>query len=214
MAQTGTADRILDSAEVLFAQNGFAETSLRAITSKAGVNLAAVNYHFGSKEALIQAVFERFIRPFAAALTARLDELEASGTPDTPQTLLGVVFRLALGAYPENPQKASTFFRLAGQAYSQPQGHLRRYLNLHYGQVFQRLQVHLQRAVPDVPPIELFWRAQFCLGSVIFTLSGMESLQAISKADFNIDASAADISDRLLPFLVGGIQAGVPEGAT
>jgi len=56
MAQAGTVDRILDTAEVLFAQKGFAETSLRAITSKAGVNLAAVNYHFGSKEALIQAV--------------------------------------------------------------------------------------------------------------------------------------------------------------
>ena len=50
MAQAGTVDRILDTAEVLFAQKGFAETSLRAITSKAGVNLAAVNYHFGSKE--------------------------------------------------------------------------------------------------------------------------------------------------------------------
>jgi len=46
---------------------------------------------------------------------------------------------------------------------------------------------------------------------VIFTLSGMQSLQAISKADFNLDVSAADITRRLLPFLVGGIQADVPE---
>ena len=96
MAQAGTVDRILDTAEVLFAQKGFAETSLRAITSKAGVNLAAVNYHFGSKEALIQAVFERFLTPFSLALDAKLDEMEASGIPDTPENVLGIVFRLAL----------------------------------------------------------------------------------------------------------------------
>lgn len=57
MAQSETVERILDAAEQLFAERGFAETSLRLITSKAGVNLAAVNYHFGSKKALIQAVF-------------------------------------------------------------------------------------------------------------------------------------------------------------
>ena len=55
MAQSETVERILDAAEQLFAEKGFAETSLRLITSKAGVNLAAVNYHFGSKKALIQA---------------------------------------------------------------------------------------------------------------------------------------------------------------
>ena len=81
MAQAGTVDRILDTAEVLFAQKGFAETSLRAITSKAGVNLAAVNYHFGSKESLVQAVFERFLTPFCAALDAKLEFAGDRGLP-------------------------------------------------------------------------------------------------------------------------------------
>ena len=137
--------------------------------------------------------------------------MEATGTPDTPENVLGIVFRLALGTHPEDPQRAAIFFRLSGQAYSQPQGHLRDYLHTHYGAVFRRLQEHLQRAVPSVPPMELFWRVQFSLGAVIFTLSGMQSLQAISKADFNLDVSTADITRRLLPFLVGGIQADVPE---
>lgn len=77
MAQSDTVDRILDAAEELFAERGFAETSLRMITSKAGVNLAAVNYHFGSKNALIQSVFARFLTPFSATLEAEFDELEA-----------------------------------------------------------------------------------------------------------------------------------------
>ena len=80
MSQSDTVQRILDAAEVLFAQKGFAETSLRAITSRAGVNLAAVNYHFGSKEALIQAVFERYLTPFCQALDAKLEELEEQFT--------------------------------------------------------------------------------------------------------------------------------------
>ena len=71
MAQKDTVERILDAAEILFAERGFAETSLRTITSAAGVNLAAVNYHFGSKKALIQAVFVRFIDPVVGILCWR-----------------------------------------------------------------------------------------------------------------------------------------------
>src|SRR6056297_1650117 len=73
--QPDTVTRILDTAEVLFAERGFAETSLRNITSKAKVNLAAVNYHFGSKKSLIQAVFARYLDPFTVRFHASLDEL-------------------------------------------------------------------------------------------------------------------------------------------
>ena len=99
MPQSDTVQRILDAAEVLFAQKGFAETSLRAITSRAGVNLAAVNYHFGSKEALIQAVFERYLTPFCQALDAKLEELEGetrSGGEVPLEKLFTVASRLAL----------------------------------------------------------------------------------------------------------------------
>ena len=58
-------------------EHGFAETSLRMITARAEVNLAAVNYHFGSKEALIREVFQRHLGPLNAARIAYLDRLEA-----------------------------------------------------------------------------------------------------------------------------------------
>ena len=76
MVQSETVERILDAAQQLFAERGFAETSLRTITARAGVNLAAVNYHFGSKDALIQAVFMRFLGPFCLRLEGELDRLE------------------------------------------------------------------------------------------------------------------------------------------
>ena len=197
MSQSDTVQRILDAAEVLFAQKGFAETSLRAITSRAGVNLAAVNYHFGSKEALIQAVFERYLTPFCQALDAKLEELEGEtrNGGDVPlEKLFTVASRLALGSHGDEPRRAIIFFRLSGQAYSQPQDHLRAWLRDHYGPVFRRFLALLRRAV------------HFSLGAVIFTLSGMESLQAISKKDFNQSVTAAHITQQLLPFVVGGIQ--------
>ena len=73
MAQSDTVTKILDAAEALFAEHGFAETSLRTITAKADVNLAAVNYHFGSKKALIQAVFERFLTPFSQLIETEIE---------------------------------------------------------------------------------------------------------------------------------------------
>ncbi len=210
MSESNTVERILDAAEVLFAQKGFAETSLRAITSRAGVNLAAVNYHFGSKEALIQAVFERFLTPFSAALSERLDEMEAGGENITLERLLSVVSVLAMGSHGTDPRRAQLFFRLSGLAYAQAQGHLRSYLRERYGQVFRRFLRCLGNAAPDVPPMEMFWRVHFGLGATIFTLSGMDSLRDICKADFGADLSAADINARLLPFIVAGIRATPP----
>src|ERR671936_54679 len=75
--QHETRTRILDAAEELFMQHGFEGTSMRLLTAKAGVNLAAVNYHFGSKDALIEAVFHRRLDPMNVARMAELDKLEA-----------------------------------------------------------------------------------------------------------------------------------------
>ncbi|PKM22257.1 MAG: TetR family transcriptional regulator [Gammaproteobacteria bacterium HGW-Gammaproteobacteria-14] len=209
MAQAGTVDRILDTAEVLFAQKGFAETSLRAITSKAGVNLAAVNYHFGSKESLIQAVFERFLKPFCAHLDNMMSELEAHPAEISLERLLATLSKSALAVQRGEPQRVAIFFRLSGLAYSQAQGHLRRFFREHYGDVFRRFLRLLAVAVPDVPPMEVFWRVHFALGATIFTLSGMDPLRAICRSDFGVEVSPQQVDERLLAFVAGGIRATV-----
>lgn len=71
-----TKTRILDTAEKLFGQNGFEATSLRDITAEAKVNLAAINYHFQSKDSLIDAVIQRRIEPVNRR---RLEMLDAAG---------------------------------------------------------------------------------------------------------------------------------------
>src|SRR5580765_5251639 len=79
-----TRTRILDAAEELFMQHGFEGASMRLLTAKAGVNLAAINYHFGSKDALIEAVFRRRLDPMNAARIAELDRLEAAAGASPP----------------------------------------------------------------------------------------------------------------------------------
>jgi AcrR family transcriptional regulator len=72
-----TQDRILDAAESLFAQRGIRATSLRSITNRAGVNAAAIHYHFGSKQSLIHAMHTHRIAPLSQERVARLERLES-----------------------------------------------------------------------------------------------------------------------------------------
>ncbi|MFZ5756121.1 MAG: TetR/AcrR family transcriptional regulator [Pseudomonadota bacterium] len=210
MAQPDTVARILDTAEHLFADRGFAETSLRTITGRAGVNLAAVNYHFGSKKALIQAVFERFLTPFCTSLDAALDRRLAGGggSPGLDE-LLAVIARATSELNARDPARGVVFMRLTGLAYNESQGHLRRYIASQYGRTFSRLQRLLAEAAPEVPAEEMFWRIHFALGSVIFTLSGLTPLLAIAGSEFGRKPEFADVAARLQAFVAGGIRQGV-----
>lgn len=216
MAQSETVERILDVAELLFAEKGFAETSLRLITSKAGVNLAAVNYHFGSKKALIQAVFVRFLGPFVSSLEQELDRHQAAGTSNHLglEELLEMLVRQALTVKPRSGNDLSTFMRLLGLAFSQSQGHLRKYLGEVYGRVFNRYMALLMRALPELPPHELFWRVNFMLGSAAFTLSSIKALRAIAESEFGQQPGVDDVLRMMVPFLAAGAHASSPDAGT
>lgn len=209
MAQSDTVTKILDAAEELFAEHGFAETSLRTITAKADVNLAAVNYHFGSKKALIQAVFERFLTPFSQMIESGLDrhQKESPETPLSVEEILQNVARAIAGVSQGDRRRLSIFMRLAGLAYTQGQGHLRKFLQNEYRGIFRRLMSLITTATPDLQPVERFWRFHFMLGATAFTMSSMESLQAIVEHDFDTKSTEEEIVALLLPFLAAGIRA-------
>ncbi|AGI25112.1 TetR/AcrR family transcriptional regulator [Pseudomonas sp. MT3] len=209
MAQSETVERILDAAEQLFAEKGFAETSLRLITSKAGVNLAAVNYHFGSKKALIQAVFSRFLGPFCSSLEKELDRRQAK--PDAPRATLEELLELlvvqAMAVKPRSGNDLSIFMRLLGLAFSQSQGHLRKYLEEVYGRVFRRYMLLVNEAAPRLPPLELFWRVHFMLGAAAFSMSGIKALRAMAENDFGVSTSIEQVMRLMVPFLAAGMRA-------
>ena len=200
MAQPDTIERILDSAAALFAERGYTETSLRTITSTANVNLAAVNYHFGSKKALIQAVFARYLRPFCGYLNDNLDAAEQRrGAPLEVDEAIEILFSSLFQSAREIDSNPEQFMRLLGLAYTQSQDHLRHFIIKEYGETYARFMDILRRALPDVDPTVFFWRLYFMLGATVFTLSSYKPINNISVADFDQDRSIEDVVSFLIP---------------
>ncbi|MCG8670341.1 MAG: TetR/AcrR family transcriptional regulator [Pseudomonadales bacterium] len=206
MAQKDTVERILDAAEALFAERGFAETSLRTITSTAGVNLAAVNYHFGSKKALIQAIFVRYLDPLADAVTEELNQAEADDKSLAISDLLMLLTRSVYKVHGHSARRITGFMRLLGLAYTQSQGHLRGYLGERYGSVFKRFVGLLRPACPELSDIDLFWNTHFALGAAVFTLSNQQALAAMLESDTGVNTDINQVVNRLIPFMTSGIK--------
>lgn len=201
-----TKDKILNAAEALFAEHGFEQTSLRQITADAEVNLASVNYHFGSKKALIQAVMARYLEVLMPALNQELDGLSQK-TQVTTRDVFDC-FRNPLNELRHVRKHGPTIFlSLLGFAYADIQGHLRRYTMDHFGDVMQNLLAALHAANPNLSPVDMFWRLHFVLGATVFAQVSGPALREIAAADFGEAIAADQMIDRLIPFLAGGVDA-------
>lgn len=201
-----TQEKILNAAEALFAEQGFEQTSLRQITTEAEVNLASVNYHFGSKKALIQAVMARYLEVFMPKLAVQLTALSERGNFNTRDVF--DCFREPLAELQQVRKHGPTLFlSLLGFAYAEIQGHLRRYTMEHFGDVMALLLDTLHQANPQLSPVDMFWRLHFVLGATVFAQVSGPALREIAAADFGEAVAADQIIDRLIPFLAGGVDA-------
>lgn len=210
MSQSVTVERILDAAEQLFAEHGFAETSLRSITRRAEVNLAAVNYHFGSKKILIQAVFSRFLDPFSVQLSEALDHIEDQDQDQDHvpglEMMLNLLVDQMMAVKPRGNNDLSVCMRLIGLGFAQGQGHLKKYLQSTYGEVFSRYLALLVRSCPQMSVDTIFWRINFILGAAVFTLSGAEALRSIAEKDYGARSGLEDILRKMVPFMAAGLR--------
>jgi AcrR family transcriptional regulator len=205
-----TKDRILDAAERLFAERGFAETSLRAITGEAGANLASVNYHFQSKEALVHAVIARRIGPINQLRLRMLDELEAraGGAPVSLEDLLRVFIEpvLDVGGGPDG-----VFARLFGRFFMEPGPLFQEIFEVQFAEARGRFLPALERALPGLPRQERYWRMFFMMGAASHLLLGRHHLKVISEGECDTSDRQAAVA-RLIAFVAAGFRAPVPEG--
>ena len=204
-----TQERILDTAESLFMEHGFEATGLRQITADAGVNLAAVNYHFGGKEELFEAVLRRRLDPMNDERVRLLEALErdAHGKALTCEAIIGAMFIPALRLARDTERGGKNFLRLLGRAYADPAPFIRQFLSRQYAPMIARFKAAFGRALPHLPPRELSWRLHFLMGAMSYTLAGTDVLKLISAlnpVDTNNDAL---LLRRLGPFLVAGLRA-------
>jgi len=205
--QHETRTRILDVAEELFMQHGFEGTSMRVLTAKAGVNLAAVNYHFGSKDALVEAVFRRRLDPMNAARVAELDKLEAEHRSPSPEAIIRAFITPGLKLMEDGKNGGRNFTRLLGRTYSEPNKLVRQLIGQMYAPAMQRYKAALERALPQMPREELVWRMHFMFGTVAYTLAATDTVQLIAgcKPEDRYDAQL--LEERLTAFLEAGLNA-------
>jgi len=193
-------------------EHGFEATSLRALTTAAGVNLAAVNYHFGSKEELFQAVLTRRLDPMNQARLELLTRLEANAArrPVSCESILTALLIPALKLARDPQRGGKDFLRLLGRAYADPAPFIRRFLSEQYGLVIARYKAAFARALPHLPRKELSWRLHFIMGALSYTLAGTDALKLIAELNPHETANDEILLRRLAPFLLAGLTAPLP----
>jgi len=188
-----TKSKILSAAEKLFGMNGFDGTSLRDITAEAQVNLAAVNYHFQSKESLIDALIERRIEPINRR---RLEMLDAAGpAPNVERIVEAFLLPLLM-------VEVTTAAPMLGRVLSNPDQFVERVYKKHLLPVVERFSEVIGQALPRLPVEERFWRLQFMAGSMTHLLALSGVLPLMSGQPFDRTAVMA----RLVPFLAAGLR--------
>ena len=201
-----TKDKILDAAERLFATSGFEATSLRSITSAAEVNLAAIHYHFQSKDALVQAVIGRRIGPINARRAELLDNALTQACPQQPS--LESILRAFL--YPcfevAYETKEVDLGRLMARIFSEPGEFTLRVFEEHIKRIALRFLEAIRAAVPQLNQETLLWRFFFTVGSMAHTMSMAHSLRALSGGicdPANIEMAVG----QLVTFTAAGLKA-------
>ncbi|HSR64738.1 MAG TPA: TetR family transcriptional regulator [Xanthomonadaceae bacterium] len=168
-AHFSTKDRILGAAEELFAQFGFAGTSLRQVTSRADVNIAAVNYHFGSKENLVNEVFRRRMDEMSAQRLAAL-KAAVSAHPGELEPILAAFVEPAL-AMAQDRHGGGAFIRVIARAYAEKNDSLRKFLSDQYGHVPREFAKAIAACMPALSKEELYWRLDFLSGALTYAMA-------------------------------------------
>ncbi|MFY9346086.1 MAG: TetR/AcrR family transcriptional regulator [Planctomycetota bacterium] len=204
MPAPDTKTTILDAAESLFAEHGFAATSLRELTARAGANLAAVNYHFGSKDDLAVAVLTRRIGPVNAERRARLDALGQRATVEAiVRAFLEPVLRLANGPADRGTAPGGGFCRLFGRLMVEQPPFLRPFVAAQFRDLGHRFAAMLQQALPGEQPATLWWRLHFLVGAMAHTLQNAATLTHLTGGLCRHD-DVEEVIEQLVRFGVGG----------
>ncbi|MDA1092219.1 MAG: TetR/AcrR family transcriptional regulator [Acidobacteria bacterium] len=206
-----TKERILDAAEHLFADHGFPATSLRDITQEAGVNLAAVNYHFGSKEALLIAVLDRKIAPVNRARLTQLAALEAgAGNDPVPTEHLVRAFLTPLFETWHKPDPSvPKFLKLVGRLHAEVDQDLRTKFIKRFDTVVQQFAAAFHRGLPYLSATEVQWRVLFLIGSMAYTITWGGSIITMGGEDAH---DPEDVFEALIQFATAGMGAPVLQG--
>lgn len=169
---------ILDAAELLFARQGFVAVSIRDIAAEAGVNIAAVNYHFGSKERLFEALFARRVLPVNRRRLTLLDEAMQGRKSDKARlrAVIEAFVRppLSLGDAVSHGSRGLVMMQFLSRVLAMPREHV--FLDAYYGEVRSRFIVTFQQLLPHLDEKVVLWRYNLMVGALIYAMAGPQRM--------------------------------------
>lgn len=207
-----TQTDILNVAEEICAREGFEGLSIRAIADTAGVNLAAINYYFGSKQQLFEAMFRRRVVPLNEE---RLTLLAQCGTENQPAYLENVI-----RAFVTPPMKLTDFADPDGRSALVVMQFLARvfampgegpFLTEYYEPVRSLFVQALQQARPTLALEEILWRYNLMVGAIIYAMAGTARMtrppQAFAGSLIHKAPTADEAIEEMVRFFAAGMRA-------
>ena len=209
-----TRSRILNAAEGLFADRGFSATSVRMITSRAKVNLAAMHYHFGSKDQLIQELFALRLAPLNRQRLALLDCCQAGGGAGGPslEQILEAFIRPPVQLIRDPERGGMRFMQLLSRAFNSPDGAIREMIYGQFAEVIERFSGALGPRLPHLSREEAFWRFHFMVGAMSHTLHVIADWKNLENLFLDVPepSQVDEVVDRLVSFLAAGFRTPIP----
>ncbi len=208
--ESGSKRKLVDAAEQLFAEKGFEAVSVRHITQLAKTNVAAVNYHFGSREELLTLVMMRCMEPITEERLARLDfaERKRPGKALPLEEIVDALVRPFVTQVKKSELSEKVFYKLIGRVFAQQSDGLPAPLEDQLRQVSERFTKALAKALPGVATEDLVWRLHFVTGGMIHLLTHQDVLQRITNGASGTPTMDATLS-RFVRFAVIGLREGV-----
>jgi AcrR family transcriptional regulator len=201
-----TKDKLMDAAEKLFARRGFHGTSVRDITGAAGVDLALVNYHFGSKKELLAAVIERRGLVLNEERLRRLakERLRAAPAPPSTEAVVDAFFDLVLDLLAHAGSGWHSYFSLLAYVNNSPEWGRQLMGKTFDGVVRQFIQAVMD-SLPGAAPADIFWGYNFLTGALTLSLAETGRLDALSDGLCRSNDVAA-LRARLGPYVTAGLR--------
>lgn len=199
-------ERILAAAAPLFAENGFDAVGVRAIAAAAKVNIAAVNYHFGSKEALIVALCERHILHISALRGAELDRVEAATATPTVEEILTAYVRPTLRFVNDAERSNLMLSRLVIGHATRHSATLGPVLRSALAPSTARFAAAFAKALPGAAPGAIAHGLHLTVGALLHTITCSEKLSELFP-DLMPDTDADEVTRRITTYAAAGLRA-------
>ncbi|WP_431777769.1 TetR/AcrR family transcriptional regulator [Ottowia caeni] len=205
-----TRTRILAVATKAFAEMGIENVSMRELTKLAGANVAAINYHFGSKEGLAEAIFEEMAPRLNNMRLRELEEVLQEAAAQSKRPSVSAIVDSFTRPYldPAFSQEGRLLAQLVLKHRLSPSPMTQRIISRHFDPMARQYMRAFALACPDVDPDKFAWRYMFMTGAVVLAATDQNKGNRITAlSEGRLDATQPDaLAKELREFVEGGLR--------